>query len=59
MGLPIIEPAHGVTEYAGVFRDLFENPCEFRHIPHDLTGLMGLPNKSLATIARCHVDSNE
>jgi dipeptidase len=57
MELPILEPAPVVTEPAGVFRDLFENQCQFRHFQHDLTGLMVLPNKSMATIARCLLDS--
>jgi SRSO17 transposase len=57
MELPIIAPAPVVTEHAGVFGDLFENPCQFRHVQHDLTGLIVLPNKSMANIARCILDS--
>lgn len=57
MELPILEPAPVVTEHAGVFRDLFENQCQFRHFQHYLTGLMVLPNKSLANMARCIFDS--
>jgi hypothetical protein len=57
MDLPIIEPAPVVTEHAEVFRDLFENQCQFRHFQHYLTGLMVLPKKSLANIARCLLDS--
>jgi hypothetical protein len=57
MELPILEPAPVVTEHAAVFRDLFENQCQFRHFQHYLTGLMVLPNKSLANIARCILDS--
>ena len=53
MELPILEPAPVVTEHAAVFRDLFENQCQFRHFQHYLTGLIVLPNKSMANIARC------
>ena len=53
----MLEPAPVVTEHAGVFRDLFENQCQFRHVQHDLTGLIVLPNKRLANIARCILDS--
>jgi hypothetical protein len=55
--LPILEPAPVVTEHAAVFRDLFENPCQFRHFQHHLTGLIVLPHKSMANIARCILDS--
>ena len=57
MELPILEPAPVVTEHAGGFRDLFENQCQFRHFQHYLTGLMVLPTKSMANIARCLLDS--
>lgn len=57
MELPILEPAPVVAEHAVVFRDLFENQCQFRHFQHDLTGLIVLPNKSIANIARCILDS--
>jgi hypothetical protein len=57
MELPILEPAPVVTQPAAVFHDLFENQCQFRHVQHDLTGLMVLPNKSMANIARCILDS--
>jgi hypothetical protein len=57
MALPILEPAPVVAEHAVVFRDLFENQGQFRHFQHDLTGLIVLPNKSLANIARCILDS--
>jgi len=53
MQLPIIARAPAVTAHADAFRDLFENRCQFRHFQHYLTGLMVLPNKSLANIARC------
>jgi hypothetical protein len=53
MELPILEPAPVVTEHAAVFRDRFDNQCQFRHFQHDLTGLIVLPHKSLANIARC------
>jgi hypothetical protein len=54
---PIIEPAPVVTQHAAVFRDLFENQCQFRHFQHYLTGLIVLPNKSMANIARCILES--
>jgi DDE superfamily endonuclease len=57
MELPIVAPAPIVTEHAVVFRYLFENQCQFRHFQHYLTGLIVLPNKSLAHIARCMLDS--
>jgi hypothetical protein len=57
MELPILEPAPVVIQHAAVFRDLFENQCQFRHFQYYLTGLMVLPKKSLANIARCTLDS--
>ena len=57
MEWPIVAPAPIVTAHAGVFRDLFANQCQFRHVQHDLTGLIVLPNKRLATMGRCILDS--
>jgi DDE superfamily endonuclease len=57
MELPIIAPAPVVTDHPGVFRDLFDNHCQFRHFQHYLTGLIVLPNKSMASITRCILDS--
>ena len=57
MQLPIVAPAPIVTAHAEQFRDLFENRCQFRHFQNYLTGLMVLPNKSLANLARCTLDS--
>jgi SRSO17 transposase len=57
MQLPIVAPAPLVTAHATVFRDLFENRCQFRHFEHYLTGLIVLENKSLANMARCVLDS--
>ena len=57
MELPIVAPAPVVTEHAAVFRDLFENQCQFRHFQHYLTGLIVLPNKSLANMSRCVLNS--
>ena len=57
MQLPIVAPAPLVTAHADVFRDLFENRCQFQHFQHYLTGLMVLPNKSLTNIARCMLES--
>jgi hypothetical protein len=50
-------PAPVVTAYAAVFRDLCDHPCQFRHVQHDLTGLIVLPHTSLANIARGLLDS--
>jgi len=57
MELPIVAPAPVVTDHAEVFRDLFDNQCQFRHFQHDVTGLIVLPNKSVANMARCILDS--
>lgn len=46
-----------VAEHAAVFRELLDHPCQFRHFQHDLTGLIVLPNKRLANIARGILDS--
>src|SRR5205807_9295394 len=53
MQLPIVTPAPLVTTHANVFRDLFENRCQFQHFQNYLTGLIALDNKSLANITRC------
>jgi hypothetical protein len=57
MELPIIAPAPVVTAHAAVFRDLFDNPCQFRHVQHYLTGLILLPNKRMVNIARIHPEN--
>ena len=57
MQLPIVAPAPIVTAHAAIFRDLFENRCQFRHFQHYLTGLIVLDNKSLANITRCMLES--
>ena len=57
MQLPIVTPAPIVTAHADLFRDLFENRCQFRHFQHYLTGLIVLDNTSLANITRCVLDS--
>jgi DDE superfamily endonuclease len=57
MELPIIAPAPVVSDHAAVFRDLFDNQCQFRHFQHYLTGLIVLPNKSMANMTRCILDS--
>ena len=59
MQLPIIAPAPLVATHAEAFRDLFANRCQFRHFANYLTGLMVLPNKSMANIARCTVESSD
>jgi hypothetical protein len=53
MQLPIVAPAPIVTAHADIFRDLFENRCQFQHFQPSLTGLIVLDNQSLAKIARC------
>jgi DDE superfamily endonuclease len=57
MELPIVAPAPVVTDHAAIFRDLFENHCQFRPFQHYLTGLIVLPNKSMASITRCILES--
>jgi len=57
MQLPIVSPAPLVAAHAEAFADLFENQCQFRHFQNYLTGLIVLPNKSLANIARCILES--
>ena len=57
MQLPIVAPAPVVTAHADIFRDLFENRCQFRHFQNYLTGLIVLDNKSLANITRCVLES--
>jgi len=59
MQLPIITPAPLVRVHAEAFRDLFENRCQFRHFENYLTGLMVLPNKSMANITRCVIESSD
>jgi hypothetical protein len=55
--LPIIAPAPLVTAHAEIFRDLFENCCQFRHFQNYLTALIVLPNKSMTNITCCILDS--
>jgi SRSO17 transposase len=57
MQLPIVAPAPIVTTHAAIFRDLFENRCQFQHFQHYLTGLIVLDNTSLANITRCVLES--
>ena len=57
MQLPIVAPAPVVTAHADIFRDLFENRCQFQHFQNYLTGLIVLGNKSLANITRCVLES--
>jgi hypothetical protein len=57
MQLPIVAPAPIVTAHADIFRDLFENQCQFRHFQNYLTGLIVLDNKSLTNITRCVLES--
>ena len=57
MELPIVGPAPVVAAHAAVFRDLFDNRCQCRHVQHYLTGLIVLPNQSLTNMARCLLES--
>jgi SRSO17 transposase len=57
MQLPIVAPAPLVVTHAEAFRHLFENRCQFRHFENYLTGLMVLPEKTLANIAHCVLES--
>ena len=57
MQLPLVAPAPIVTAHADIFRDLFENRCQFRHVQNDLTGLIVLDKKRLANITRCVLES--
>ena len=57
MQLPLVSPAPVVVEHAPVFRELFENRCQFQHFENYLTGLMVLANKSMANISRCLLES--
>jgi DDE superfamily endonuclease len=57
MERPIVAAAPVVTKHAAVFRDLFDHQCQFRHFQHSLTGLIVLPNKSMANISRGILDS--
>lgn len=57
MQLPIVAPAPLVLQHAEAFKDLFENRKQFRHFQNYLTGLIVLPNKSMANISRCILDS--
>lgn len=57
MQLPIVAPAPIVSQHAEAFKDLFENQKQYRHFQNYLTGLIALPNKSMANISRCILDS--
>jgi SRSO17 transposase len=57
MQLPILMPAPLVSQHAAAFEDLFENRKQYRHFQNYLTGLIVLPNKSMANISRCVLDS--
>ncbi len=57
MQLPILAPAPLVSQHAEAFKDLFENQKQYRHFQNYLTGLIVLPNKSMANLSRCILDS--
>ena len=56
MEWPMVAPAPIVTAHAVVLRDLCEHQCQFRHVQHDLPGLIVLPHKRLANMGRCSLD---
>jgi hypothetical protein len=57
MQLPILMPAPLVSKHAAAFEDIFKNRKQYRHFQNYLTGLMVLPNKSMANISCCILDS--
>lgn len=57
MQLPILAPAPIVSQHAEAFKGLFENQKQYRHFQNYVTGLIVLPNKSMANISRCILDS--
>src|SRR5262245_417344 len=57
MQLPIVAPAPIVTAHADIFRDLFENRCQFHHFQNYFLVLFVLDSKSLANISRCVLES--
>jgi hypothetical protein len=57
MELPIVAPAPVVSDHTAVFRDRFDNQCPYRHFQHYLTGLIVRPNKSMANMAPCILES--
>ena len=57
MQLPILAPAPIVSQHAEAFKDLFESQKQYRHFQNHVTGLMVLPNKRMANISRCILDS--
>jgi len=57
MQLPILAPAPIVSQHAEAFKDLFENQKQYRHFQNYVTGLIVLPNKSMANISRCILNS--
>jgi hypothetical protein len=45
------------SQHAEAFKDLLENRKQYRHFQNYQTLLMVLPNKSMASISRCILDS--
>jgi hypothetical protein len=52
MEWPILAPAPVVTYHTEVFRAVVDNHGPFRPCPHDVTGLIVLPNQSSARLPR-------
>ncbi|MGH8070164.1 MAG: serine hydrolase domain-containing protein [Candidatus Entotheonellia bacterium] len=59
MEWPIVAPAPGVTAPAAVCRELCDHQCQVRHVQQEVTGLVGLPHKSVTTMARGLLDSGD
>jgi hypothetical protein len=57
MAWPLVTPAPVVTAHAAVFRDLCDHQCPVRPFQPYVTGLIVLPHKSLASMARCILES--
>jgi SRSO17 transposase len=55
--LPIVKIAPIVEKYGQKFAEIFDNRCQFQHFTNYLTGLIALPNKTMANITRCIVES--
>jgi hypothetical protein len=57
MELPMVAPAPVVRDHAVVCCAMVDNHGQCRHVQHYLTGMIILPNNSMANIARCILES--
>jgi hypothetical protein len=57
MEWPIVTSAPVVTDHAGVVRDRCDHQGPCLHVQHDRTGLIVLPNQSMARMARGLLES--